>query len=36
MQNAGAELVADGVLAMGTPDSDALEACAELGRKLND
>lgn len=35
VKNAGAELVAEGVLAMGTPDAVSLEACAELGHKLN-
>lgn len=34
VKNAGAELVADGVLAMGTPDQDALAACVQLGHKL--
>lgn len=34
VRNAGAELVADGVLALNTPDDDALAACAELGKAL--
>lgn len=34
VRDAGAELVADGVLAMGAPDDAALEQCAELGRLL--
>lgn len=34
VRNAGAELVADGVLAMNTPDDEALAACAELGKAL--
>lgn len=35
VKNAGAELVADGVLAMGTPDAASLEACAALAHALN-
>ena len=31
---AGAELVADGVMANEAPDDDALKACKELGEKL--
>lgn len=31
---AGAELVADGVLAMNEPDDDALAQCAEIGKLL--
>ncbi len=31
---AGAELLADGVLAMATPDDTALEQCAEIGKKI--
>lgn len=34
VNDAGAELVADGVLAMGTPDDEALAKCAELGKLL--
>lgn len=31
---AGAELVSDGVLALGAPDDEALEKCAGMGRLL--
>lgn len=36
VQQAGANLVADGVLALNTPDDTALSECAILGKKLTE